>query len=563
MSKNDTLIETSFAAAIALIGASQELPEQTRRHWTCSMRGIAKALDRPVETIPARYSAIRTALGQLHHAPLGVTPKTLMNHKANTKAALRWLSQEKDVPEYGARLTAEWEELRGKVEHNVDRMRLSPLMRYCSANRIAPDAVDETVVDAFIEYRARSTARPVNAAARRLLARAWNANVGIIEKWPRHRLIEPPVQTSGRPEWSEFPEGLRKDVERYLQGLKQPRRSRSGQRIRPLKQSTIENRRNELTIAARTAVRHGVSIDSLTSLGALLAPEVARKILDAFWEKNGEIPKTFTIDLGMRFLSIARETGCVDGPGCEELAEMWTALGAHRRTGLSDKNLDLIRKVQTDGVWDRVVNLAPKLMTTARSQFDHAPNRAAVTAQIAVAIAILTVAPVRLINLTSIRLDHNLIKPGGPDSNYRLVFPYYDVKNRVRLEYPLSSEVTQLIDDYVHGMRPALLRGRNEDWLFPGQRGGAKQKVAFSGQITQRIQKATGLRITVHQFRHAAGAIILKHRPGDYQLVRLLLGHRSIETTLKSYVGLESIQASEVFGQIIRERLQRIDEEQL
>ena len=39
-------------------------------------------------------------------------------------------------------------------------------------------------------------------------------------------------------------------------------------------------------------------------------------------------------------------------------------------------------------------------------------------------------------------------------------------------------------------------------------------------------------------------------------MVRLLLGHRSIETTLKSYVGLESIHASEVFGQIIGDKLQ-------
>ena len=124
-------------------------------------------------------------------------------------------------------------------------------------------------------------------------------------------------------------------------------------------------------------------------------------------------------------------------------ARSWPRCGGpwqeHRRTGLSDKNTDLIRKVLTEGVWDRVVNLPHKLMAIARSQLDHAPNRAAVTAQMAVAIAILTVAPVRLINLTSIRLDHNLIKPGGPDSNYRLVFPDYDVKNRVRLEFPLSA----------------------------------------------------------------------------------------------------------------------------
>ena len=65
----------------------------------------------------------------------------------------------------------------------------------------------------------------------------------------------------------------------------------------------------------------------------------------------------------------------------------------------------------------------------------------------------------------------------------------------------------------------------------------------------------TGLRMTVHQFRHAAGAIILKHRPGEYELVRRFLGHRNVQTTINFYVGLESIQASEIFGRIVKEHL--------
>jgi integrase len=59
----------------------------------------------------------------------------------------------------------------------------------------------------------------------------------------------------------------------------------------------------------------------------------------------------------------------------------------------------------------------------------------------------------------------------------------------------------------------------------------------------------------VHQFRHAAGALILRDRPGEYELVRLLLGHRSVQTTLNAYVGLESMQASEIFGEIVMKRL--------
>ena len=115
--------------------------------------------------------------------------------------------------------------------------------------------------------------------------------------------------------------------------------------------------------------------------------------------------------------------------------------------------------------------------------------------------------------------------------------------------------LTRLIDEYVHDFRPALLRGRNEDWLFPGQRGGAKGKISFSGQITERIYKATGLRMTVHQFRHAAGALILQRRPGEYELVRRLLGHRNVQTTINAYVGLENIQASEIFGKIVMEHM--------
>ena len=61
--------------------------------------------------------------------------------------------------------------------------------------------------------------------------------------------------------------------------------------------------------------------------------------------------------------------------------------------------------------------------------------------------------------------------------------------------------------------------------------------------------------MTVHQFRHAAGALILQHRPGEYELVRRILGHRNVQTTINAYVGLENIQASEIFGKIVLEHL--------
>lgn len=225
----------------------------------------------------------------------------------------------------------------------------------------------------------------------------------------------------------------------------------------------------------------------------------------------------------------------------------------YRDEGLTEKNFAFLRQVLTADVWGRVFKLPYTMMAEAERLRNGSPVRAAVAAQMAIAIAIESAAPVRLANLTSIRLDTNLIKPGGPNANYWLVFPKYDVKNRVTLNYPLSEPITALIDQYVQNFWPTLLRGRYEDWLFPGLRKGAKNKISFSTQIKRQIWKATGISMTVHQFRHAAGAIILKKRPGEYELVRQLLGHKNVQTTINSYIGLDSIQASEIFTDMISE----------
>jgi integrase len=195
-------------------------------------------------------------------------------------------------------------------------------------------------------------------------------------------------------------------------------------------------------------------------------------------------------------------------------------------------------------------------MEQARSLKDHAPIRAGIFAQLAVAVAILTFAPVRLSNLVSIELGKNLIKPGGLNTPYWLVFPHYDVKNCIDLNFRFDQPLSDLIDEYVQEFRPALLRGANASWLFPGEGGRPKHTLQFGKLITERIQKAIGLRITPHQFRHAAAAIYLKHHPGDYETVRRLLGHRDIQTTVRFYCGLETMQATEQFGKLIRQQIE-------
>jgi hypothetical protein len=304
------LIETSFAEAIEIVTRSAELTELKRRHWATSLRQVGKLLDRPLQLIPARYSAVRADFRNLHHVPAGMSEKTLQNHKSNAKTALLWLAKEKGLPEHGAPLAPAWAALQPQVKDQLMRMRLSPLVRFASANGIGPEEMDEAVMDRFMQYR-RLAGKDDGSAVRRLIARAWNRATERVEAWPKVQLALPLPKQKVEVPWESFPPGLRADVEAYLKTLTRVRKGRTGQRVPAARPATIITRRRELQAAARMAVKIGVPLQDLTSLSALLKPDVSERVLDAYWEKNGELPKLFTVDLASRFVLIAMQTGCL------------------------------------------------------------------------------------------------------------------------------------------------------------------------------------------------------------------------------------------------------------
>jgi integrase len=283
----------------------------------------------------------------------------------------------------------------------------------------------------------------------------------------------------------------------------------------------------------------------------MLRPQVVNTIIDSYWKKNGDVPTTYTINLACRFEAIARQMGCLNAGELNQLGDLRYAMEQHREEGMTEKNLAVVRAVLTPGVWNRVAKLPEQLMEQAQGMRSSAPVRAALLAQTAVAVGILLVAPVRLGNLAAIRLGVNLTKPGGPDTNYWLQFPKFDVKNKRALQFAFNDRLTKLIDEYVFDFRPVLMKGKNDDWLFPGRSTDHKEKIGFSTQIVNQVEKAVGMRITVHQYRHAAAAMILKHRPGEYELVRQLLGHKSVETTRRFYLDLETTAASDIYTDIL------------
>ena len=258
-------------------------------------------------------------------------------------------------------------------------------------------------------------------------------------------------------------------------------------------------------------------------------------------------------------MELARSQPSLGEDNLRQLEDMRQSLEQHRSSGLTPKNWALVRTILQSDVWPEVLRLPRRLMAEANSDRHTMPVRSAVQAQIAVAIRILSVAPVRMQNLGSIIIGTNLVRPGGHGTPYTLTFPEYDVKNRVTLEFPLDPTTTEFIDCYVHDHRPVLMGGRNHDFLFPGEAHERKDIKTLSAQISDKLWKCLGLKITPHQFRHAAAAILLRHEPGNYEQVRRVLGHRNIQTTNSFYIGLETLEATRRFADLVTDLEKRSD----
>ena len=70
-------------------------------------------------------------------------------------------------------------------------------------------------------------------------------------------------------------------------------------------------------------------------------------------------------------------------------------------------------------------------------------------------------------------------------------------------------------------------------------------------QITEAVFTHTGIRVHPHLFRHIAAKLYLDANPGAYEVVRRVLGHRSIGTTTGFYSGVETAAALRHFDATI------------
>jgi integrase len=208
--------------------------------------------------------------------------------------------------------------------------------------------------------------------------------------------------------------------------------------------------------------------------------------------------------------------------------------------GMSDKNKTRLRQFDDpQHVWD-LLGLPQALLDKAKKEVKReagvVSQAAALRYQTALAIELLLMIPMRRENLTRLTVEKHIDR--RRNGTALIIIPGTEVKNGVSIEAALPAHVIKMLDDYMKAYQPVLAKGASP-WVFPGLPGRPKSRERMAFQVSETIKKEIGLQMHMHLFRHFAAKIYLDRNPGGYGVVQKLHGHKSIETTIRSYCGAE------------------------
>jgi integrase len=154
-------------------------------------------------------------------------------------------------------------------------------------------------------------------------------------------------------------------------------------------------------------------------------------------------------------------------------------------------------------------------------------------AEMAIAIEILTFAPMRIGNLVSLQLGVSFRRVAlGGEKRWLISIPAHEVKNRAELSYELPKDNCHFIDEALR------LYDQPEGWLFPGRATGPKATTLLSAQIKRTVESRLGLAFHPHMFRALAGYLHLKENPNGFEGVRVILGNRDDRVIRNNYAFL-------------------------
>jgi integrase len=529
----------TLSNVIARLQQAPNLTPTRRRDLVSAVLRISEMTGVDPRTTPASLRFMRPLTNRVRPAKYDQTPKTWANLRSNFRAALVELTPRERRPS-----DPEWSKRRAALPTKSMRLGLSRFIGFCDREGIAPNAVCDAVSDRFRAYLETDTQVPDPHDCHRAACRLWNKAAETVAGWPSIRL-KIPVNRRQRQSIpiDSFPLPLRQEFAAYIESLRITDLFAEEAPQKALAPSTVQQRAAELGLALSALVASGREAAGITSLAMLVEPEAFKTILRRYLKEDGTA-RPFARNIAQTLVTIARRWVRVDPAALDQLCAWQRRLGYQK--GFTEKNRTLINTLEDPAMQAKLLFLPDRLAHWAERM---TPGRGAVAFQLAVAVAILQIAPLRIANLAGLRLDQHLVRPGGPRSLWQIDIAAHETKNNQALVYELPRRTTALVDRYIRHFRPSLA-GPGNPFLFPvGSRGKTPHKL--SQQIRRVLADWVGIYMTAHQFRHHAGRVLQRHSPGAFAAIAALLGHKDVKTAMRYYSELDTLSAGRHFDEIL------------
>jgi integrase len=552
------LLETAFVPAgapsladcIARIEQNAQISPTRRRDLASALRRLARAIDRPAAETPADPTWLRPRIARIAPAAIGVSPKTWSNVLSDAHAALDLC----DVVERRfANITGlndDWRPLWDAVIASGDQSlapALGRFVRFLDRLGIAPEDVADVHADAYEAALRLNELRKSPEETRRQAVYGWNLATRRIRTWPQQRLTLPNRSNRYALDPSAFPLAFQKDLDALVARMTAPDPLDPDALAAPLRPDTIRHRRAQVLRVASALVHAGMPADDITRLSILVEPGNAERALRWMLRRNGGKTSLGIAETAYMLATLGRHHVRLPDADLSRLKTLVTRLAPPRQPGLTDKNRARLRQFDDTERLRSLLQLPDRLMALGKG----APYsyKALLRSEIAVAIAILMVCPIRRKNIAELHLERSLARQR--DGRVFLIFPSPEVKNRRLIEFELPARVVAMIDAHVRRRSP-LLCPAGTPWLFPRRDGQAPmERSGFSTRVSKTIRRETGAEMNVHLFRHLAAKIWLDRHPGNYEALRRLLGHAELSSVLDAYAGFEAGPATRLYADMI------------
>jgi integrase len=347
-----------------------------------------------------------------------------------------------------------------------------------------------------------------------------------------------------------FPQSLQDEVDALVEHLEAKDILDDAGLVKPLKPRTIKSRLYRLRQIVSALVLEDRNIEDIVSLAQIVEIDAAKIVLRFYLERAGGKTTSQVHGLAIMIKTLAKYWVKVDEEHLDTLKSLCAKVDPGIK-GLTPKNRDRLRQFDDPKNVYLLLDFPTREVERALAA-DQGRRLDAVRVQVALAVALLLMMPVRASNLVGLHLDRHIQRTrAGNKGIVHIVIPGHEVKNGRDLEYELPGDTVRLLDLYLRDFRPRLIDGENP-WLFPGRKADEHKAVMTLGeQIKASVFNATGLRVNLHLFRHIAAKLYLDCMPGGYEVVRRLLGHCSSETTIRFYAGMEGKSASRHYDNVI------------